>query len=113
MRNHLVGVEQKEILLFSDFEEGGPMWSDSGPRLSRTPVQFSESFRAPPVVQLSMSMWDVDRGSNLRADISTDAITEQGFDILFRTWGDTQIARVRASWIALGELAHEDDWSLY
>ena len=40
-------------------------------------------------------------------------MTETGFEIVFRTWGDTRVARVRADWLALGEVADEDDaWEL-
>jgi len=49
----------------------------------------------------------------IRADVSTDKITGIGFELVFRTWGDTRIARVRAAWMAIGELAHADDWELY
>ncbi|MEO0664347.1 MAG: H-type lectin domain-containing protein [Pseudomonadota bacterium] len=113
LRNHFIGVEQGEQVLFSDFEEGGPMWTDTGPRLSRTPIKFSESFKAAPTVQVSMSMWDIDAGTNPRVDIRAEDITAAGFDLVFRTWGDTRVARVRAGWMALGELRHADEWDLY
>jgi hypothetical protein len=32
--------------------------------------------------------------------------------IVFRTWGDTRVARVRADWLAIGALPHEDDWEI-
>ena len=44
---------------------------------------------------------------------SADAITERGFHIVFRTWGDTRVARIRADWTALGSVRSEDDWQLY
>ena len=112
LRNYLIGVEQGQNVLFSDFEEGGPMWTGTGPRFVQEPVRFSESFRAPPVVHAGLAMWDIERGSNQRADIAAENITCKGFDLVFRTWGDTQVARVRASWLAIGEIAHDDDWHL-
>jgi hypothetical protein len=32
--------------------------------------------------------------------------------IVFRTWGDTRVARVRADWLAIGEVRGEDDWQV-
>ena len=98
--------------MFSDFAHDGPMWTGSGPRESRQAVKFSEAFAAPPAVMVSISMWDADRKTNLRADISAETVTEAGFDLVFRTWGDTRIARVRADWTALGALRDDDLWEL-
>jgi len=39
--------------------------------------------------------------------------TREGFEIVFRTWSDTRIARIRVAWQAIGEVPHEDDWQLY
>lgn len=108
-----LNVEQGSKVLFSDFENDGPMWSGHGPRATRMPVRFSQKFRIAPVVQVSMTMWDMDKMTNPRADISAERITPDGFEIVFKTWGDTRVARVRASWFALGEHPHEDDWELY
>jgi hypothetical protein len=113
IRNHLVGVEQGSTVLFSDFEHDGKMWTGSGARLKRKKVKFAEPFREAPAVHISISMWDMDQNTNQRADISAEKITEAGFDIVFRTWGDSRVARIRADWMAVGALKHEDDWDLY
>lgn len=113
IRSHLVGVEQGSRVLFSDFENGGKMWTGDGPRTQRRKVKFNEPFRSPPTVQVTLSMWDMDQKTNARADITAERITEAGFDIVFRTWGDTRVARVRADWLAIGELKDEDAWDLY
>lgn len=110
LRSTLIGIDQGSSLLFSDFEDGGKMWTGSGPRAVRIRVRFSESFRAPPAVQANISMWDMDRATNLRADLGTEDITADGFVLVFSTWGDTRVARVRADWIAIGELADPDSW---
>lgn len=112
LRNHLIGVEDGTVILFSHFEDGGPMWSGKGPRMVSRAVRFSEPFRAPPTVFVSVGMWDIDQQSNQRGDLTADGITSDGFNIVFRTWGDTQVARIRASWMAMGELAHADDWDI-
>lgn len=109
----VLGIEQGSVLLFSDFKDGGIMWTGEGVRELRRPVVFPEPFRLPPAVQVSMSMWDMDQKTNQRADLCADEISETGFVIVFRTWGDTRVARVRADWLAMGEVGAEDDWELY
>ncbi|MDF0601500.1 H-type lectin domain-containing protein [Psychromarinibacter sp. C21-152] len=113
LRNHHIGVDQGSVLMFSDFENGGRMWSGDGARQRRKKVKFAESYRAPPAVHVSIAMWDTDGNTNQRADIAAEKITETGFELVFRTWGDSRVARVRADWMAVGELRHADDWELY
>lgn len=88
------------------------MWTGSGPRDLRKTVEFTEKFHSVPVVHISLSMWDMDQKTNMRAQISAEDVTAEGFTILFQTWGDTRIARVRASWLVIGELSDEDDWDV-
>lgn len=98
--------------MFSSFEDDGPMWSGEGARVVRRRVIFDEPFLSLPVVQVSVGMWDIDGAANQRADISADKVTMEGFDMVFRTWGDTRIARIRGEWLAIGEIGHEDDFRL-
>lgn len=109
----LIGVDQGNEEVFSDFASGGDMWTGSGSRERRKKITFSEPFRSIPSVQVALSLWDMDSAANVRADIIADKITEAGFELVFRTWSDTRVARVRMSWIAIGEVASEDDWELY
>ncbi|APX12253.1 H-type lectin domain-containing protein [Tateyamaria omphalii] len=113
LRNHLIGIDQGDTVLFSDFEDGGDMWTGRGQRERRRRVAFAEPFRAEPSVHVSISMWDVDTNMPLRADIKAETITLDGFDLVFRTWGDTRVARIRVAWMAIGELRQSDDWDLY
>ena len=113
IRNHLIGIDQGDINLFSDFQDGGDMWTGVGPRERRRKVTFSTPFRDPPAVQTSVSLWDVDTAPHMRADVSAENITADSCEIVFRTWGDSRVARIRVAWMAIGELPHEDDWELY
>ncbi len=88
------------------------MWTGSGPREVRHVQGFSEPFQSAPVVTVSISMWDIDHMTNSRVDISADNITATGFEIVFRTWADTRIARIRADWTAIGQARDEDDWDV-
>ncbi|MGB7243984.1 MAG: H-type lectin domain-containing protein [Sulfitobacter sp.] len=113
LRNHLVGIDQGSEVLFSDFEDNGEMWTGQGQRERRVTVTFAEPFRGVPVVHVSMSLWDMAGETVMRADLSADHITQSSFDIVFRTWGDTRVARVRANWMAFGELRQADEWDIY
>ena len=110
-RGH-IGVDQGSLVLFSDFQDGGVMWTGDGMRKLHKNVKFAETFSLPPTVQVSLSMWDLDQKTSPRADVSATDIIETGFTILFQTWGDTRVARVRADWLAIGELSDEDDWDV-
>ncbi|WP_439153805.1 H-type lectin domain-containing protein [Yoonia sp.] len=107
-----VGIAQGDAVLFSDFEDDGPMWRGVGQRESRSKVSFAQAYRTVPHVQVSVSMLDMSNISNIRLDVQAENITETGFDIVFRTWADSQVARVRVAWMSIGELPDEDNWDL-
>ena len=107
-----IGVAQGNEDIFSDFKDGGEMWTGSGARERRLPITFDEPFRARPMVHVGLSLWDMDQGANVRADISADKVTERGFELVFRTWADTRVARIRADWTAIGAVRDEEDWDV-
>ncbi len=98
--------------MFSDFADGGVMWTGSGDRESRHIVTFKDPFHEAPAVTVSISMWDIAHGTNARADLMAENVTEKGFHLVFKTWGDTRVARIRADWVALGPVRDEDDWDI-
>ncbi len=108
-----LGIDHGDVVMFSDFQDDGEMWRGQGPRMARTAVAFSNTFSAPPHVQVSISMWDISNNTNSRVDVQADDITTSGFNIVFRTWNDTQVARIRVAWTAIGDLPNDDDWALY
>lgn len=107
-----IGIEQGSRILFNDYAHDGAMWTGDGPREVRQAQAFAEPFLQPPLVMVGMSMWDIDRKTNSRVDISAEAVTAEGFEIVFRTWGDTRIARIRADWTAIGPVRGDDDWDV-
>lgn len=110
--HHAVGVCQGSRLLFSACEDHGVMWSGEGQRVERQAVTFPEPFRDPPSIHVSIGMWDIGNSANQRADIRAEQVTASGFDIVFRTWGDTKVARIRAEWMAIGPVGHDSDFIL-
>ncbi len=107
-----IGIVQGSRVLFSDYADGGVMWTGQGDRESRHVISFKEPFTAPPAVMVGISMWDTDHAHNARADLSAEKITAKGFHLVFRTWGDTRVARIRADWTAIGPVRDEDDWDV-
>jgi hypothetical protein len=108
----LIGIEQGSKVLFSDYAHDGAMWTGSGPREVRHAQNFKESFIEPPVVTVGVSMWDIAHQTNSRVDITAEKVTASGFEIVFRTWADTRIARIRADWTAIGQARDDDDWDV-
>lgn len=113
--SQLVGIDSGSELLFSHHEDDGLMWTGTGDRAVRRRIGFSGRFRAPPVVIANISLWDMDHSRNHRADLTAENVTATGFEMVFRTWGDTRVARIRADWTAFGEIDHPDDeeWAAY
>ena len=85
IESHIVGVDQGDIVLFSDFEKDGDMWSGNGPREARASINFSESFRTVPTVRCWLTMWDVSNETIARMDVAAEAVTETGCELIFRT----------------------------
>ena len=110
--SHIIGVDQGDVVLFSDFENEGEMWTGEGPRLIRQHVTFDDRFDTAPMVMVSLSMWDISNSANMRADVQAEKIGPKGFDIVFRTWGDTRVARVRVAWQAIGPISDDEAWDI-
>ncbi len=109
---HRIGVESGIAHLFSDFAEGGEMWSGEGERKQTIHVAFSEPFLNPPVIQIGFSLWDISNDANTRVDLKAANVAADGFDIIFTTWADTKVARMHANWMAIGEVEDEDIWDV-
>lgn len=105
-----IAIDQGDDVLFSDFADGGEMWTGKGDRERRKKIVFDAPFTAAPAVHIALSLWDIDSARNTRADVTAEKITPKGFDAVFRTWGDTRVARVRVRWMAIGATFQEDDW---
>ena len=112
LNSNKIGVDSGLAHGFSDFADDGEMWSGKGKRLRRVDVEFSESFLSPPVVHLGFAMWDISNAANTRVELAAEDITATGFTAVFQTWGDTKVARMRANWMAIGEVADEEIWDV-
>ena len=111
-RSQRTGVAQGDVEVFSEFDSGGSMWTGTGARERRLSVRFNHPFRAMPAVQVTASLMDMHQDTAHRSELVAENISETGFDVVFRTWSDSRVARVRAAWMAIGDLPFEDDWDV-
>nr|WP_254868717.1 H-type lectin domain-containing protein [Phaeobacter sp. HF9A] len=112
LRSSRIGFLQGDAEVFSEFDSGGSMWTGQGPRERRLAVRFTRPFRRAPGVQVSASLVDMHQDTAHRMELVAENVTETGFDVVVRTWSDTRVARVRAAWMAIGDLPFEDDWDV-
>ncbi|OUS04354.1 hypothetical protein A9Q96_15510 [Rhodobacterales bacterium 52_120_T64] len=110
--DHRIGVDSGIAHGFSDFANDGEMWAGTGDRVRRVNVEFSEPFLNPPVVHLGFAMWDISNAANTRVELAAENVTATGFTTVFQTWGDTKVARMRANWMAIGEVENDEIWDV-
>ncbi len=112
LNSHRIGVDSGLVHGFSDFADDGEMWSGKGKRMRRVDMEFSEPFLNPPAVHIGFAMWDISNATNTRVELAVEDITATGFTAVFQTWGDTKVARVRANWMAIGEVENDEIWDV-
>jgi len=61
---------------------------------------------------VTLEMLDLNNDTNYRVMTAAENTTAAGFDLVFRTWGDTRVARANCSWLAIGEAKAADDWDI-
>lgn len=83
--------------------KGDPGWNlleGSGERQSDKFVQFPREFAETPMVVVSLAGLDVGNDANTRLIVSDKSVTKTGFEVDFRTWGDTHVYSVNVIWVA-------------
>jgi hypothetical protein len=86
--------------VFSHYPNGY-MWTGSGERDVLKYVDFPTSFKRKPSVSAALATVDSSKDANLRVNVSVQDITNDGFNVRVGTWGDTKLAAVSISWIAV------------
>ena len=94
-------------MIYMDHTKGMPQLMEGvggGPRRGHLNqrIRFPKPFASTPEVVMTLSMIDIIRGHNHRLVVEVRSVDEKGFNYDFATWGDTQIWRASASWIAVG-----------
>ncbi len=104
---------QSERVVHTTKEAGWLLDKGHGDREHRERVTFQEPFEGTPEVRVPLAHLDIvssRRGRNgeytaLNTRIGVDAfnIDSSGFDLVFQTWEDTQIAGLGVIWLAYGK----------
>ena len=110
INSSVLATEQGELLIFSDLEDRGDMWTGSGDRSRTARVKFTEKFREKPLVSIAIKMIDAENSANLRYDLVLEDVDVTGFDVRLKTWGDTKIIRASINWTAIGAGFQDGDW---
>jgi hypothetical protein len=98
----LSGTDKADF--YAGENENAYMHTGSGERSYYKNVIFSERFNAPPKVMIAIQGYDAasSQVSSIRLTVEALDITETGFKIHYKTWWDSKIYGVWASWIAIG-----------
>jgi hypothetical protein len=91
------------------FDESQPGWTlldpgrDGGEfRTFAGQVLFERVFKAPPLVHVGITGFDIDHRDNARLHVGISSIDEQGFRLELRTWWNTRLWSVELNWLAIG-----------
>jgi hypothetical protein len=74
----------------------------TGERAYRTVVKFDSPFQVPPKISLALRGQDVGTATGIRLVLIAENITVDSFDLVYKTWADTVIYSVWATWTAIG-----------
>jgi len=75
---------------------------EPAPRSFEHQVRFDAPFSNLPLVQVSLTGFDIDSRDTARLSVHAEEITSEGFKLVIKTWMHTRVYRVDVSWIALG-----------
>ena len=82
------------------FSSSWTLLNNDGDRTTIKHINFKNPFIVKPQVITSLNNLDVDKDRNLRIKVSPLNVTENGFDIEFRTYSDTRIFSAGVVWFA-------------
>lgn len=98
--NFLAGTEALDSLregwTLDDAPHGAPE------RSFRTRIQFERPFQVTPLVHLGIAGLDAGNQDATRLTASTANVTNDGFEIVLRTWLHSRLWRVDVNWLAIG-----------
>jgi hypothetical protein len=74
-----------------------------GERTVNLEIRFTKKFTSKPELIFSVSGVDASRDANLRYSVESTFVSNEGFLLKIKTWGDTKIFGITGSWIAITE----------
>ncbi len=66
------------------------------------PKQFDTEFNSLPTVLVSLQAFDIEGNHITRVAIFPENITNSGFNIVYKNWGDSKIWMLAGNWLAYG-----------
>ena len=105
LEDRLAKVEKNgfQIIDIGSFEkkQQSKIMDGSGDRSIIEHIEFKETLETVPQVFTSISGLDTDSKFNPRISVNAENITPEGCDIVMKTWGPSNVAYVKVSWIVL------------
>ncbi len=99
-------IESGQVHAQRGDSDGWGLYADqSGIRTTTRAVTFASEFADTPTVTVAVSHLDCVADRNTRISVYTESVTTSGFSIVYKTWGDSRVYGVTASWIAHGPAA--------
>lgn len=83
--------------------QGYTLDKNQGERSYLIEITFPKPFDTKPVVVLTVTMVDADKGTNTRYSVEPVSISRDGFTVKVTTWSDSKLFGVAGSWIAYSE----------
>ncbi len=72
------------------------------PRVFTVDVIFGMPFVLPPVIQVSLTGFDLDQAHTARLKVTAKDITAEGFKVDITTWEDSRVYFAEFTWLAIG-----------
>jgi hypothetical protein len=95
-------MESGRVSMHSD-ESEWRLHQGEGNRSADKIVHFGAAFQGPPQVIVGLAYIDCERNRNARLSVGVTDVQPGSFQIEFRTWLDSWVWGVEASWIAFGD----------
>ncbi|MEM7531399.1 MAG: H-type lectin domain-containing protein [Chloroflexota bacterium] len=98
-----LNIDVKQTLIQGSLVHSPVNWdlqNGKGDRAYTETITFDQPFDREPAVWVSLSRVDIENTANQRIEVYSTNITQDGFDLVFKTWSDTRVAGASAMWIA-------------
>ena len=80
----------------------------SGERQVKKHISFQKALTAVPTIYTAISGLDTDSDFNTRIEVHALDVTRNGFNLIIRTWGPSNVPFVKAAWFAIIDQNHEN-----
>jgi hypothetical protein len=97
-----VRIQSGTVIADATFD-GWSLLAGDGERVFTKQISFSEPvFLTPPTIAVALVHLDAATHVYTRISISAQDVSKNGFLLVLKTWSDSQVYGVGASWVAYG-----------